>query len=517
MTPCVFISEDTWKYSFGKFLEAFFYNRDAVLSACSCNLQTAAILNFGCGKLVARFTYDRIDPYKVFIRSSLPFDGRFQKSEAVRRMDVISTESAMLFIKFQAHISKVSREARSLFNSAMNRPEHLQTVLSELNSIASEVDQAAQTLQVKILSAAEECRRSVNESLFRFPWFARRYLYTLMSAWNEKLSTVGRAISAMRKLASGKDMEQYNEALTESMKRLRQLNSHYSGYNVADITQALPALDPEDPDDDEFEETEMDVDADVLASRRRFRAVQQQQQQVSSSSSAATEDRAKPTKSLGTRREAEETEPKTGGVRSALTRFFNRGGRESDPYTVDLGLFAQGRPRLTPGSVVVPVIDDQWSTIIAYSLASTEYARQFKVLAKTESETTKTTLEQQMLARNKSHIKHSFKDYVNNGRVSCKFVCTSYWATQFHAVRQVFLTDKNTEKERILDIDHSYIESLSSAMSWAASGGKSGASFMRTSDDRFVIKCISRTELQMFLDCAPAYFEYLSKAFFHGL
>jgi 1-phosphatidylinositol-3-phosphate 5-kinase len=32
-----------------------------------------------------------------------------------------------------------------------------------------------------------------------------------------------------------------------------------------------------------------------------------------------------------------------------------------------------------------------------------------------------------------------------------------------------------------------------------------------------VIKCISRTELQMFLDCAPAYFEYLSKAFFHGL
>ena len=34
---------------------------------------------------------------------------------------------------------------------------------------------------------------------------------------------------------------------------------------------------------------------------------------------------------------------------------------------------------------------------------------------------------------------------------------------------------------------------------------------------QFIIKCISRTELQMFLDCSPAYFEYLSKAFFHGL
>lgn len=68
-----------------------------------------------------------------------------------------------------------------------------------------------------------------------------------------------------------------------------------------------------------------------------------------------------------------------------------------------------------------------------------------------------------------------------------------------------------------LDVEQAYVLSLSSAYSWAASGGKSGASFARTTDDRFVIKHISRTELQMFLDCAPAYFEYLSKAFFHGL
>jgi hypothetical protein len=52
---------------------------------------------------------------------------------------------------------------------------------------------------------------------------------------------------------------------------------------------------------------------------------------------------------------------------------------------------------------------------------------------------------------------------------------------------------------------------------WDANGGKSGAAFAKTADGRFVVKCISRTELQMFLDCAPAYFEYLSKAFFHGL
>ena len=65
----------------------------------------------------------------------------------------------------------------------------------------------------------------------------------------------------------------------------------------------------------------------------------------------------------------------------------------------------------------------------------------------------------------------------------------------------------NTFPGSKLDVERSYIRSLATSFAWAASGGKSGAAFSRTSDDRFVIKCISRTELQMFLDCAPAYFE----------
>jgi 1-phosphatidylinositol-3-phosphate 5-kinase len=128
----------------------------------------------------------------------------------------------------------------------------------------------------------------------------------------------------------------------------------------------------------------------------------------------------------------------------------------------------------------------------------------------------KKKIERQMLTRNKSHIKHTFRDFDMKGQPTCKFVCTTYWATQFQAVRKVFLS-QNGSTSSGLDAEESFVESLSSAYSWAASGGKSGASFARTSDDRFVIKCISRTELQMFLDCAPAYFEYLSKAFFHGL
>ena len=134
-------------------------------------------------------------------------------------------------------------------------------------------------------------------------------------------------------------------------------------------------------------------------------------------------------------------------------------------------------------------------------------------------------IKRRMLVRNKSHIKHTFRDFDEKGQNLCKFVCTTYWATQFHAVRQAFLSPHGAKGADLsaffspngLDVEQAYVQSLSSAYSWATSGEKSGASFARTSDDRFVIKCISRTELQMFLDCAPAYFEYLSKAFYHGL
>ncbi|EED87789.1 hypothetical protein THAPSDRAFT_270069 [Thalassiosira pseudonana CCMP1335] len=139
-----------------------------------------------------------------------------------------------------------------------------------------------------------------------------------------------------------------------------------------------------------------------------------------------------------------------------------------------------------------------------------------------------------MLGRNKSHIKHTFRDFDEKGQQLCKFVCTSFWSVQFHSVRQAFMnphisaSSKESSNDvssasssfpgsNKVDIEKSYIRSLATSFAWAASGGKSGAAFSRTTDDRFIIKCISRTELQMFLDCSPAYFEYLSKAFFHGL
>ena len=608
VTPLTWLSENTWKYSFGKFLESFFYNRYLIMnssqSTCSCNLQKSTTLFFGCGRLAAKFTYERIRPFGVFVRNTLPIDTTFHRARALQHLEKISMASSSLFVKFDKHIEKVAREARSVKRISDN--QNLQTVMSELNRISNEVDHAAKTLQEKIASVSAKCLNEhegiVNDAaLFRFPWHARRFLFMLTSAWNEKLSAAGQAIVAMKKLSSASQRnesgmgsnvpaivvgDQNTEELNEGMRRLRQLHEVYSRYNLTDIHTVLPTI-PGNTDqrvvetefDDDFEDPDgaidfsAEVDADVLASRRRLYSANVPPQTTDSSRLGV--------RTLSRRGEQDRTPnsqiKQTPGatVKSAITRFFQRGGRERDPYVVNLGLFHDGRPRLEPGvnGIVVPVIDEQLSTVIAYSLSSKEYDNQFqnykidssspenssglvtppnvppKSLAdgnhrnppkdsqqnpargqassNTPNSSGKKDIERRMLARNKSHIKHTFRDLDEKGQNLCKFVCTTYWATQFHAVREAFLSQGSSSKDTTndpasgvqsgLDIEKSYILSLSSAYSWAASGGKSGASFARTADDRFVIKCISRTELQMFLDCAPAYFEYLSKAFFHGL
>ena len=61
-----------------------------------------------------------------------------------------------------------------------------------------------------------------------------------------------------------------------------------------------------------------------------------------------------------------------------------------------------------------------------------------------------------------------------------------------------------------------FIESMMSSESWAdVTGGKTMSPFQKTFDKKYVMKEVKRTELKMFLEFAPQYFDYLCKAFFH--
>ncbi|KAG2206732.1 hypothetical protein INT47_003674, partial [Mucor saturninus] len=187
---------------------------------------------------------------------------------------------------------------------------------------------------------------------------------------------------------------------------------------------------------------------------------------------------------------------------------------------------------LFPDSYVV-VREDEPSTIIAYTLDSKDYIEKLQDIrecssgdgsnegtirpgdaslmdAKAPSEATTVDnggppqlsaedIQETLLRESGTHMRYNF----STGNT--KFFCKIFFSEQFDALR------KNC------GFDESYIMSLASCIKWDSSGGKSGSAFLKTKDDRLLMKQMSKYELDAFLGFAPAYFQYMSEAFFSEL
>ncbi|XP_039674050.1 1-phosphatidylinositol 3-phosphate 5-kinase isoform X6 [Perca fluviatilis] len=94
------------------------------------------------------------------------------------------------------------------------------------------------------------------------------------------------------------------------------------------------------------------------------------------------------------------------------------------------------------------------------------------------------------------HVELQFSD------ANAKFYCRIYYAEEFHKMREEIM--ESTEED--------FVRSLSHCVNWQARGGKSGAVFYATEDDRFILKQMPRLEVQSFLDFAPHYFTYIAGA-----
>lgn len=101
------------------------------------------------------------------------------------------------------------------------------------------------------------------------------------------------------------------------------------------------------------------------------------------------------------------------------------------------------------------------------------------------------------------HARVSFNDDSSLGKV--KYNVTCYYAKRFEALRRTCCPSE-------LD----FVRSLSRCKKWGAQGGKSNVFFAKTLDDRFIVKQVTKTELESFIKFAPAYFKYLSESISTG-
>lgn len=162
------------------------------------------------------------------------------------------------------------------------------------------------------------------------------------------------------------------------------------------------------------------------------------------------------------------------------------------------------------------VREDEPSSLIAFALGSEDYQAKLRSITEvTESQNgqdgrrqpqdsasnigDQVEVEHSLLRPTGTHLKYQFAEG------SAKMLCKVFYAEQFDALRR-----KCGVSERI-------VESLSRCMKWDSKGGKTKSVFLKTLDDRFVLKSLSPIETQAFLRFAPAYFRIMSESLFHDL
>ncbi|KAI3960294.1 hypothetical protein MKW98_017018 [Papaver atlanticum] len=102
-----------------------------------------------------------------------------------------------------------------------------------------------------------------------------------------------------------------------------------------------------------------------------------------------------------------------------------------------------------------------------------------------------------------SHLEIHLGDAKHSGKSKYSVVCI--YEKEFRALRK-----------QCCPFEIGYIASLSRCKNFDAKGGKSGSFFVKTMDDRFIVKQIKKIEYDSFFEFAPDYFKYVNQSLSSG-
>ncbi|KAI6659350.1 Pip5k3 protein [Oopsacas minuta] len=160
------------------------------------------------------------------------------------------------------------------------------------------------------------------------------------------------------------------------------------------------------------------------------------------------------------------------------------------------------------GQIPLAIYESEPSSIIAYGLNSTSYKDKLSQLLRLEKTTKKNNIsgtysndlaEEDRSVKsdiNSDHEEHIELEFEDSGT---HFYCKVFYAQQFMRLREEIYSEG----------EDCFIRSLSRCVDWAARGGKTRATFRKVLDNQFIIKQMSRTEVDSFITFANSYFAYI--------
>jgi len=170
-------------------------------------------------------------------------------------------------------------------------------------------------------------------------------------------------------------------------------------------------------------------------------------------------------------------------------------------------------PQTGNDDLVIVLYDNEPSTIISYAISSQDHAdfmtsdhqlgeegRGRPSISQFQPDEDPQRLRGNSLFDPKAtHFRISFDDESSIPNDKVKFSVTCYFAKQFAALRK-----------KCCPNEADFLRSLSRCRRWNAQGGKSNVYFAKSLDERFIIKQVTKTELDSFELFAPDYFKYMT-------
>lgn len=164
--------------------------------------------------------------------------------------------------------------------------------------------------------------------------------------------------------------------------------------------------------------------------------------------------------------------------------------------------------------------EDEPSSTIAFTLVSAQYKDRLQSLRSARNDTQASSADADASMASWNIVEHNQSQY-NDIESSLRrpegvhlrfdfesgtsrFHCRILFAEQFDALR------------RCCGCEDSTIGSLARCVKWDSSGGKSKMTFLKTRDDRLVLKQLSSSELTSFSTFAPHYFAHMAECLMHG-
>lgn len=520
-TPNVTMSKDTWCLSFAKYLELRFhghsYKRNYLndledtqkpelddQKVCKHSLHRDYIQLFARNGVVASITYEPIEIWEICLSPlfiKLKHLREFEKMQVLEDVKSFAMKGYEVFSNIHDQIADISLDIEN------PKLTNLKLILNQdqLN-FKLRVEVVQTLLTEKVLNTYE-----INDAML----MVKRTLCESIEAWGPRLNEAALQAKLAAVKSEGTMIDNATICTEEGP------NDALSSPD----TKSVKSCD----DDDQSIDT---MDDGAGASEPSFRS------KLNSSDSRTTEVQSKDDKKT---------------IKQLLSQLLSSGGTvniiqspvpSNEHLTLPLGLFP------------ILVHDQDLSSIIAYTLISHEYKKGLDALNASYHAEQSPGLKRKSDSVSDSDDKEKDKDKVDGEKLkknlditfhdaTTTFTCKIYFAREFDVLRMNFLaspfsnafpfvqrsesqgestttTKKQTDlrelplSEKCEEVRKAFARSLCRSVEWKARGGKSGSRFSKTIDDQFVLKEMSKTDIGIFENFAPHYFEYINQCLVQG-